>query len=161
MALVCVLSPSNAPENTFLTFSLVNENTGLDPESLASYNVEWYLHSSIPLSHLTHPVLHRIYNWETWRPAKTTYAGTSPSNFEPISQTLPLSNLNWIGTQRCIDCDSSPIAQLQTRAAEQGWNTLLTLNEPDISGTLPSDAAAWYIQYINPIYLSQFSCRSF
>ncbi|KAG8771923.1 hypothetical protein FRC12_003344 [Ceratobasidium sp. 428] len=73
-----------------------------------------------------------MYNWETWRPANT-------------------NNLNWVGTQRCMDCDSSPIAQLPQRAAEQGWNTLLTLNEPDIMGTLPGDAAAWYIQHINPI----------
>ncbi|KAG8700999.1 hypothetical protein FRC09_005620 [Ceratobasidium sp. 395] len=50
-----------------------------------------------------------------------------------------------------MDCDSSPIAQLPQRAAEQGWNTLLTLNEPDIMGTLPGDAASWYIQHINPI----------
>ncbi|KAG8684156.1 hypothetical protein FRC08_013851 [Ceratobasidium sp. 394] len=93
-----------------------NENTPLDPERLVTSNVVW------------------MYNWETWRPSKTT-------------------NLNWIGTQRCMDCDSSPIAQLPDRAV--GWDTILTLNEPDITGTLPADAAAWYIQHINPLNLKK------
>ncbi|QRW18084.1 glycoside hydrolase family 128 protein [Rhizoctonia solani] len=88
--------------------------TGMDTAKLANQHIQW------------------IYNWETWRPAKTT-------------------NLNWIGMQRCMDCESSPIAQLQTRAAQQGWNTVLTLNEPDINNITPATAAAWYIQYINPL----------
>ncbi|KAG9119115.1 hypothetical protein FRC07_006025 [Ceratobasidium sp. 392] len=66
-----------------------------------------------------------MYNWETWRPSNT-------------------NNLNWIGTQRCMDCESSPIDQLPARAADQGWNTLLTLNEPDIMGISPVDAAACF-----------------
>ncbi|CAE6473044.1 unnamed protein product [Rhizoctonia solani] len=77
-----------------------------------------------------------IYNWETWRPANT-------------------NNLNWIGMQRCLDCDSSPITQLQTRAAQQGWNTVFTLNEPDINSITPATAAAWYIQYINPLAIKK------
>ncbi|QRW04422.1 glycoside hydrolase family 128 protein [Ceratobasidium sp. AG-Ba] len=77
-----------------------------------------------------------MYNWETWRPSKT-------------------QNLNWMGTQRCLDCDSSPINQLQARAADQGWNTVLTLNEPDVMGVSPSQAAAWYIQYINPLNIKK------
>ncbi|KEP46850.1 glycoside hydrolase catalytic core protein [Rhizoctonia solani 123E] len=75
---------------------------------------------------------YRIYNWETWRPAKT-------------------ANLNWIGMQRCLDCDSSPIAQLKARAAQQGWNTVFTLNEPDVNNITPKTAADWYIKYINPL----------
>ncbi|KAG9081201.1 hypothetical protein FRC06_005728 [Ceratobasidium sp. 370] len=54
-----------------------------------------------------------------------------------------------------MDCDSSPIAQLPDRAVEQGWDMILTLNEPDITGTLPTDAAAWYIQHINPLNLKK------
>ncbi|KAJ1309306.1 hypothetical protein OPQ81_004968 [Rhizoctonia solani] len=77
-----------------------------------------------------------IYNWETWRPAVTT-------------------NMNWIGMQRCLDCDSSPISQLKTRAAQQGWNTVLTLNEPDINGISAATAANWYIQYINPLQIKK------
>ncbi|CAE6418070.1 unnamed protein product [Rhizoctonia solani] len=75
-----------------------------------------------------------IYNWETWRPAVTT-------------------NMNWVGMQRCMDCDSSPISQLATRAAQQGWNTVLSLNEPDINGISAATAANWYIQYINPLQI--------
>ncbi|KAG8740665.1 hypothetical protein FRC10_004075 [Ceratobasidium sp. 414] len=54
-----------------------------------------------------------------------------------------------------MDCDSSPIAQLPDRAVEQGWDTILTLNEPDITGTLPTDAATWYTQHINPLNLKK------
>ncbi|CUA71888.1 Alkali-sensitive linkage protein 1 [Rhizoctonia solani] len=79
---------------------------------------------------------YRIYNWETWRPAKT-------------------NNLNWIGMQRCLDCDSSPIAQLKARAAQQGWNTVFTLNKPDINNISPETAASWYIQYINPLAIKK------
>lgn len=64
------------------------------------------------------------------------------------------SNLNWIGTQATMDSASSPIGQLATRAAQQGWNTVFSLNEPDLSGISPSTAANWYIQYINPLAIS-------
>ncbi|KAG9090693.1 hypothetical protein FRC07_012037, partial [Ceratobasidium sp. 392] len=73
-----------------------------------------------------------MYNWETWRPANT-------------------KDLNWIGTQATMDSPSSPISQLQTRAAQQGWNTVFSLNEPDLNGISPSTAANWYIKYINPL----------
>ncbi|KAF8604185.1 hypothetical protein BDV93DRAFT_472122 [Ceratobasidium sp. AG-I] len=73
-----------------------------------------------------------LYNWETWRP--TNAAG-----------------LDWIGMQRCMNCDSSPIAQLQDRVVSQNMTTLFTINEADLNAILPSDAAAWYIQYINPL----------
>ncbi|QRV95003.1 glycoside hydrolase family 128 protein [Ceratobasidium sp. AG-Ba] len=67
-----------------------------------------------------------MYNWETWRPANT-------------------KNVNWIGTQATMDSSSSPISQLKTRAAQQGWNTVFSLNEPDLNGISPSTAANWYI----------------
>ncbi|KAG8795980.1 hypothetical protein FRC12_007326 [Ceratobasidium sp. 428] len=80
--------------------------------------------------------VHFIYNWETWCPAKTT-------------------NLNWIGMQATKDSASSPIGQLQTRAAQQGWNTVFSLNEPDINGISAGDAANWYIQNINPLAIKK------
>ncbi|KAG8709995.1 hypothetical protein FRC08_017773 [Ceratobasidium sp. 394] len=73
-----------------------------------------------------------MYNWETWRPAKTT-------------------NLNWIGTQATVDSASSPIGQLKDRAAQQGWNTVFSLNEPDLNSISPGTAADWYIKWINPL----------
>ncbi|QRV83764.1 glycoside hydrolase family 128 protein [Ceratobasidium sp. AG-Ba] len=77
-----------------------------------------------------------MYNWETWRPANT-------------------ANVNWIGTQATMDSSSSPISQLKTRAAQQGWNTVFSLNEPDLNGISPSTAANWYIQYINPLAIKK------
>ncbi|CAE6489230.1 unnamed protein product [Rhizoctonia solani] len=77
-----------------------------------------------------------IYNWETWRPANTAH-------------------LNWIGMQRCMDCDSSPVSQLKKRANLQGWNIVLTLNEPDINGISPANAAKWYIQHVNPLQIKK------
>ena len=65
------------------------------------------------------------------------------------------SGLDWIGMQRCMNCDSSPIAQLQDRVVSQGMTTLFTINEADVNAILPSDAAAWYIQYINPLNISR------
>lgn len=56
--------------------------------------------------------------------------------------------------QRCLDCDSSPIAQLATRQQQLGFSTLFTLNEPDINGITPQQAADWYKQNINPIVRS-------
>ncbi|QRW05100.1 glycoside hydrolase family 128 protein [Ceratobasidium sp. AG-Ba] len=77
-----------------------------------------------------------MYNWETWRPANT-------------------ANVNWIGTQATKDSQSSPISQLQTRAAQQGWNTVFSLNEPDLNSISPGDAATWYIQNINPLAIKK------
>lgn len=71
-----------------------------------------------------------IYNWETWAPSKT-------------------GDLNFIGTQRCTDCESSPIQALATRAKEQGWTDVFTLNEPDLSGVTPTEAALWWKEHIN------------
>lgn len=65
------------------------------------------------------------------------------------------SGLDWIGMQRCMDCDSSPIAQLQDRVASQAMTTLFTINEADVNAISPSDAAAWYIQHINPLSISK------
>lgn len=62
--------------------------------------------------------------------------------------------------QRCTDCTSSPVADLASNAAAQGWASefyfsgkilaclipflaVFTLNEPDINGISPSDAASW------------------
>jgi hypothetical protein len=57
--------------------------------------------------------------------------------------------------QRCTDCSSSPIADLASRQAAQGWATVFTLNEPDINGITPSQAASWYIQYVNPLAIKK------
>ncbi|KAF7970924.1 hypothetical protein HWV62_22560 [Athelia sp. TMB] len=59
--------------------------------------------------------------------------------------------LGFIGMQRCLDCSSSPIADLASRQAAQGWATVFTLNEPDINGITPAQAASWYIEYVNPL----------
>ncbi|KAG9120207.1 hypothetical protein FRC07_004383 [Ceratobasidium sp. 392] len=77
-----------------------------------------------------------MYNWETWRPANT-------------------ANVNWIGTQATMDSSSSPIGQLATRAAQQGWNTVFSLNEPDLNGISAGTAANWYKQYINPLAIKK------
>lgn len=75
--------------------------------------------------------------------------------------------------QRCLDCSSSPIADLASRHAAQGWASkylistelellvtlnaaVFTLNEPDINGITPSQAASWYIEYINPLVSIKF-----
>jgi hypothetical protein len=50
-----------------------------------------------------------------------------------------------------MDCQSSPIAQLAARQKAQGFQTIFTLNEPDINGITPPQAAAWYKQNINPL----------
>lgn len=67
------------------------------------------------------------------------------------------SGLSFIGTQRCLDCPSSPIAELHTRAIEQNWTVAFTLNEPDLPGVgvSPADAAKWYIQWVNPLNISE------
>ncbi|KAG2365136.1 hypothetical protein BDR07DRAFT_1399956 [Suillus spraguei] len=57
--------------------------------------------------------------------------------------------------QRCLDCSSSPIAELASRQAAQHWATVFTLNEPDINGISPSQAASWYIQHINPLAIKK------
>ncbi|PBK76467.1 hypothetical protein ARMSODRAFT_226827 [Armillaria solidipes] len=80
-----------------------------------------------------------IYDWETYAPPSTNGNG----------------GLGFIGMQRCMDCDSSPIAQLASRHAAQGWATVFSLNEPDINGISASDAAAWYITYINPLSIKK------
>ncbi|KZT20884.1 glycoside hydrolase family 128 protein [Neolentinus lepideus HHB14362 ss-1] len=77
-----------------------------------------------------------IYNWETYRPGNS-------------------ENFNFIGTQRCTDCSSSPIADLASRASSGGWNTVFSLNEPDLNGISPTDAASWYQQHINPLQIQK------
>ncbi|KAK7036154.1 Glyco-hydro-cc domain-containing protein [Favolaschia claudopus] len=76
-----------------------------------------------------------IYDYETFLPPSSNGNG----------------GLNFIGMQRCLDCDSSPIGQLAQRQKELGFSTLFTLNEPDINGISPGEAAAWYKQNINPM----------
>ncbi|PIL28891.1 hypothetical protein GSI_08937 [Ganoderma sinense ZZ0214-1] len=76
-----------------------------------------------------------IYDYET-------YAPPSKSG---------VHGLNFIGMQRCLDCASSPINQLAARQKQQKWNTVFTLNEPDINGISPSQAASWYKQHINSL----------
>ncbi|KAG8766197.1 hypothetical protein FRC12_007036 [Ceratobasidium sp. 428] len=77
-----------------------------------------------------------MYNWETWRPGNT-------------------NGFNWIGTQATMDSPSSPVGQLKARAEQQGWNTVFSLNEPDINGISPGAAASWYIKYINPLAIKK------
>ena len=40
--------------------------------------------------------------------------------FTPVSKN-GAGGLAFIGMQRCLDCDSSPISQLATRQRQQGW----------------------------------------
>ncbi|KAI1792744.1 hypothetical protein LXA43DRAFT_313362 [Ganoderma leucocontextum] len=76
-----------------------------------------------------------IYDYETYAPPSKNGTG----------------GLTFIGMQRCLDCDSSPINQLAARQKQQKWTTVFTLNEPDASGISPSQAASWYKQNINPL----------
>ena len=76
-----------------------------------------------------------IYDYETYAPPSTNGNG----------------GLGFIGMQRCLDCASSPVADLASRQAAQGWATVFSLNEPDINGISPSQAAAFHEQYINPL----------
>ncbi|OJA21018.1 hypothetical protein AZE42_02351 [Rhizopogon vesiculosus] len=76
-----------------------------------------------------------IYDYETYAPPSTNGNG----------------GLGFIGMQRCLDCSSSPIADLASRQSSQGWATVFTLNEPDINGISASEAASWYIEYVNPL----------
>ncbi|KAF8131032.1 hypothetical protein EV363DRAFT_1331134 [Boletus edulis] len=73
-----------------------------------------------------------IYDYETYAPPSTNGNG----------------GLGFIGMQRCLDCTSSPIADLYSRLASPRVGNL---NEPDVNGITPSQAASWYIQYINPL----------
>jgi len=72
-------------------------------------------------------------------------------DYETTPPVPSAGGLAFIGMQRCLDCDSSPIADLQTRYQQQQWATVFTLNEPDINGISPQTAATWYIQNINPL----------
>ncbi|KAF7332429.1 Glyco-hydro-cc domain-containing protein [Mycena kentingensis (nom. inval.)] len=81
----------------------------------------------------------RIYDWETYAPPSSNGKG----------------GLNFIGMQRCMDCDSSPIGQLAARQKQVGFATVFTLNEPDINGITPAAAAEWYIQHINPLSIKK------
>ncbi|PIL28894.1 hypothetical protein GSI_08940 [Ganoderma sinense ZZ0214-1] len=80
-----------------------------------------------------------IYDYETYAPPSTNGNG----------------GLGFIGMQRCLDCDSSPISQLAARQQQQGWATVFSLNEPDINGISPTQAASWYKQYINPLAIKK------
>ena len=83
------------------------------------------------------------YDYETYAPPSTNGDG----------------GLGFIGMQRCLDCDSSPVAQLASRAAAQGWATVFSLNEPDLpssdAATSPSNAAQWYQTNINPLNIKK------
>ncbi|KAF8554269.1 hypothetical protein OG21DRAFT_1509094 [Imleria badia] len=80
-----------------------------------------------------------IYDYETYAPPSTNGNG----------------GLGFIGMQRCLDCTSSPIADLYSRWQAQEWATVFSLNEPDINGITPSQAASWYIEYINPLTIKK------
>ncbi|CUA74765.1 hypothetical protein RSOLAG22IIIB_05705 [Rhizoctonia solani] len=117
-----------------LAWPWYNENTNLDPAKFTDGHnrVRWYLYMLFKESLIVKII----------------------TILDPGSITL-CSHLNWIGMQRCMDCDSSPISQLKTRAQQQGWNTVLTLNEPDINGISAPAAAQWYIQHINPLKIKK------
>ncbi|KAJ7670804.1 glycosyl hydrolase catalytic core-domain-containing protein [Mycena polygramma] len=59
-----------------------------------------------------------IYDYETYAPP------SSNANH----------GLHFIGMQRCLDCDSSPISQLAARQQQLKFSTIFTLNEPDLNG---------------------------
>jgi len=80
-----------------------------------------------------------IYDWETYAPPSTNGNG----------------GLGFIGTQATMDSASSPVSQLAARQAAQGWATVFSLNEPDIAGISPAQAASWYIQWINPLAIKK------
>ena len=82
-----------------------------------------------------------IYDYETYPPPSSNGNG----------------GLGFIGMQRCLDCPSSPIADLASRQAAQKWATVFSLNEPDINGISPAQAAAFHKQYINPLVIILFS----
>ncbi|KAF8309264.1 hypothetical protein DL93DRAFT_2170467 [Clavulina sp. PMI_390] len=81
-----------------------------------------------------------IYDWETYAPPTST--GST-------------GGLGFIGMQATEDSSSSPVADLASRQAAQGWATVFSLNEPDINGITPSAAASWYIEYINPLAIKK------
>ena len=81
-----------------------------------------------------------IYDYETYPPPSSNGNG----------------GLGFIGMQRCLDCPSSPIADLASRQAAQKWATVFSLNEPDINGISPAQAAAFHKQYINPLVIILF-----
>ena len=101
------------------------------------------------------------YDWETYAPPSTSGNG----------------GLGFIGMQRCLDCSSSPIAELYALWKSQQWAStsfyqdpypafsqqlwpcvaVFTLNEPDINGISPDEAASWYIKYINPLVATTLS----
>ncbi|TFL01317.1 hypothetical protein BDV98DRAFT_548839 [Pterulicium gracile] len=95
--------------------SLFNENTNIDPGRFTNGGkVQW------------------MYNWETWRPART------PA-------------VNFIGTQAKLDSPSSPIWDLHNRWRQQGWTDVFHLNEPDLNNISPQQAVDHYLQHINPM----------
>ncbi|KAJ7205949.1 glycosyl hydrolase catalytic core-domain-containing protein [Mycena rebaudengoi] len=90
-------------------------------------------------------------------PAKLNEGDPSPYDYEtfpPVSSN-GAGGLAFIGMQRCLDCDSSPIGLLAQRQKELGFSTLFTLNEPDINGITPPQAADWYKQNINSMAIKK------
>ncbi|KIK55677.1 glycoside hydrolase family 128 protein [Collybiopsis luxurians FD-317 M1] len=81
-----------------------------------------------------------IYDWETYAPP------TSTGN---------TGGLGFIGMQAKLDSPSSPVSQLAARQKAQGWATVFSLNEPDINGISPQQAAEWYIKWINPLAIKK------
>ncbi|KAJ7729163.1 hypothetical protein B0H16DRAFT_1470139 [Mycena metata] len=80
-----------------------------------------------------------IYDYETYAPPSSNGDG----------------GLAFIGMQRCLDCGSSPIAQLAARQKQLKFSTVFTLNEPDLNGISPGQAADWYKQHINPLAIKK------
>ncbi|KAJ7855622.1 hypothetical protein B0H14DRAFT_3645843 [Mycena olivaceomarginata] len=80
-----------------------------------------------------------IYDYETSAPSSSNGNG----------------GLAFIGMQRCTDCISSPISQLAARQQQLGFTTVFTLNEPDLNGISPQQAADWYKQHINPLAIKK------
>ncbi|KAF8209573.1 glycosyl hydrolase catalytic core-domain-containing protein [Mycena galopus ATCC 62051] len=80
-----------------------------------------------------------IYDYETYAPPSSNGNG----------------GLTFIGMQRCMNCDSSPISQLAARQRQLKFTTVFTLNEPDVNGISPQQAANWYKQHINPLAIKK------
>ncbi|KAJ7659084.1 hypothetical protein DFH06DRAFT_1281696 [Mycena polygramma] len=87
------------------------------------------------------------------------HQGTVNLIYDYETYAPPSSNANhglhFIGMQRCLDCDSSPISQLAARQQQLKFSTIFTLNEPDLNGISPGQAADWYKQHINHLAIKK------
>ena len=52
-----------------------------------------------------------------------TATGSFDYETYPPPSPRGIGGLTFIGTQRCFDCDSSPVGQLAARQKHQGWTS--------------------------------------